>query len=275
MPGGTDQFAVRLCSATNITVSSPGSTVDGTTPNTGDRILLTGQTAPAENRIYQYNGSAVAMTPDPAANIVDGLTCKVSEGTSYGNSTWRLTTNAPIVVGTTALAWVNETNQADAAWKDVADGVARVQLNAAAGTTEYIGYSGGGVALAGANSAFGAFYLDPADFPGLGGAVAKVRLRTVCVGNNIAPGAITITAALKAATGSNGGTTASDVSIPSVAAAIVSAAITPAQQGRVRTDSSEAVAPAAGLYGLTVKASSALAANASQLVVVKLQWRRV
>lgn len=101
--------AVRAVAVTNINTSSPGTAIDGVTLATGDRVLLTAQTTGSQNGIYDFNGSAAALTRSADANddteLRPGTQVFVSEGTTYDNSTWQLTTNGPIVVGTTSLTW--------------------------------------------------------------------------------------------------------------------------------------------------------------------------
>jgi hypothetical protein len=102
--------SVRVLSAANVTVSNPGITaIDGVTLNNGDRVLLVGQTTASENGIYQWNGSAVAMTrttdADTSAQVTAGLFTWVTEGTTYTDSGWILTTKNPITLGTTNLAF--------------------------------------------------------------------------------------------------------------------------------------------------------------------------
>ncbi len=54
--------SVRLGDSANINVASAPATIDGVAPTIGDRVDLTGQTAPAENGLWVWNGAAVAMT---------------------------------------------------------------------------------------------------------------------------------------------------------------------------------------------------------------------
>lgn len=99
---------VRVASTANVTVSSPGTTIDGVTLNTGDRVLLKNQTTTTENGVWTFNGSASALT-----RTVDGVTGELTanatfyaaEGTANADTAWTLTTNDPITVGTTALAF--------------------------------------------------------------------------------------------------------------------------------------------------------------------------
>lgn len=107
--------AVRATVASNITVSNPGTAVfDVVTLANGERLLLRGQTAPAENGPWVFNGSGVALTrpadfanavvAPPATGIINA-TFFVQEGTTFADSSWTLTTNGPITVGTTGLAF--------------------------------------------------------------------------------------------------------------------------------------------------------------------------
>lgn len=106
----TAKTAARAVAVANVTVSNPGTaTFDGVVLVAGDRLLLTAQTAGAENGIYQFNGSASALTrttdADTSVKVTPGMTVFVSEGTLYSDTTWKLTTNSPITLGTTALTF--------------------------------------------------------------------------------------------------------------------------------------------------------------------------
>jgi len=101
--------AVEAASTANVTISGPGTAIDGYTLATGDRVLLKNQTTASENGIYIFNGSASAMTraPDAATNadIVSGMFTFVENGTANATTSWILTTPDPITVGTTALTF--------------------------------------------------------------------------------------------------------------------------------------------------------------------------
>lgn len=107
--------AARVRVGSNVNVASPGATLDGVTMGAGDRVLLTGQTAPAENGIWVWNGAAVAMTraldADSEADLL-GASVFILEGTS-ADTLWTLTTDAPITVGTTALTWTQFNSAGD------------------------------------------------------------------------------------------------------------------------------------------------------------------
>lgn len=94
--------SVRAASTANVTVSSAPATLDGVTLANGDRVLLKNQTAGAENGSYTFTaaGSALTRTTD---GIGPNSFWFVEEGSTNADTAWVITTNAPIVVGTTSL----------------------------------------------------------------------------------------------------------------------------------------------------------------------------
>lgn len=85
-----------------------GQVVDGVTLVTGNRILIKNQAAGAENGIYTVNASGAptrATDADTSAKVNSGLYVFVEEGTANDNTGWVLTTNDPITLATTALAF--------------------------------------------------------------------------------------------------------------------------------------------------------------------------
>jgi hypothetical protein len=100
--------SVRVASASNINLAAPGANVDGVAMNVGDRFLARGQTLGAENGIYVWQGAATpatrAVDADNATEINAGMTVSVEEGTN-ADQLWMLTTDNPIVVGTTILTF--------------------------------------------------------------------------------------------------------------------------------------------------------------------------
>ena len=83
---------VRAASTANVSVSSPGATMDGVTLSTGDRILLKNQSATATNGLYLWMGAAT-----PLQGTADGATALdyfalfivgVREGTTNGATYW-------------------------------------------------------------------------------------------------------------------------------------------------------------------------------------------
>jgi hypothetical protein len=102
--------SVRAASFTNVTVTAPGAALDGVTlsaPN-HDRVLLMGQTAPAENGIWEFNGAASALTrPQDASNpnVSGGLAVSVEEGTVNADRTFVLVSDGAIDVDTDPQAY--------------------------------------------------------------------------------------------------------------------------------------------------------------------------
>lgn len=92
----------------NVTVSNPGTaSFDGVTLSTNDRLLLTSQTAPAENGVYVFNGSGVALTRaadmDAWAEIGGALIGVAAGGTANGSKLVLFTNTATGTLGTTAV----------------------------------------------------------------------------------------------------------------------------------------------------------------------------
>jgi len=114
--------------------------VDGLTYAAGERILLKNQTATEENGVYLVGTVAAGVAPltraldaDGAAEIVPGMLVHVSEGTAAANSWWFLSTNAPITIDTTGLAFVEVPNLSDLAATTNGNGAALIGVEDAAG----------------------------------------------------------------------------------------------------------------------------------------------
>lgn len=99
---------VRVASTANVTVASPGASIDGVSLSVNDRVLLKNQSTGGENGIYVWNGAATPMTraadADSATELLQA-TVTVMEGTVNADTAWMNTTNGPITVGTTALVF--------------------------------------------------------------------------------------------------------------------------------------------------------------------------
>lgn len=101
--------SARAASTANVTVSNPGtSSFDGVTLSNGDRLFLRAQTAPAENGLYTFNGSGVALTR--AADMdawaeIPGAFFAVEEGSTYADTVWLCTANQGGTLGTTAVTF--------------------------------------------------------------------------------------------------------------------------------------------------------------------------
>jgi hypothetical protein len=97
----------RLVATSNVATLSGSQTIDGSATSTGDRVLLTSQTTPSANGIYLTAAGAWsrATDADSSADVSSGMYTYISEGTANADSGWVLTTNDPITLGTTALAF--------------------------------------------------------------------------------------------------------------------------------------------------------------------------
>ncbi|POA33050.1 MULTISPECIES: phage tail protein [unclassified Pseudomonas] len=98
--------SVRVVAAENIVLSG-AQQIDGVAVVSGQRVLVAGQTAAKDNGIYvAANGAWVrAVDANSSAKVTPGLTVMVEEGSANGGSLWRLVTNGPITLGTTALSF--------------------------------------------------------------------------------------------------------------------------------------------------------------------------
>jgi hypothetical protein len=113
--------AVRAATTTAGTLASSfenGDSIDGVTLATNDRILIKNQSTASENGIYTVNASGAptrATDADTGAEMVNA-TVFVSEGTTLAETQWTCSTNAPITIGSTSLAFVQLTAGGGAAW---------------------------------------------------------------------------------------------------------------------------------------------------------------
>lgn len=101
--------SVRVASTGNVSLASPGSTIDGITMAVGDRVLLKDQSTASENGLYEWEGASTSMRRAPDANqageLTAGLQVTVEEGTANADTTWVLTTDGAITIDTTALSF--------------------------------------------------------------------------------------------------------------------------------------------------------------------------
>jgi hypothetical protein len=123
--------AVRVITLSNVTLSGGApATVDGVNLVAEDRVLVAGQSTGSQNGLYYVqtvgagsNGTWVRSTDgNETGEIEAGMIVMVTEGDSYKDTQWKLTTNNPIVIGTTALVF--EQNSAFAFGNIYANGTA-------------------------------------------------------------------------------------------------------------------------------------------------------
>lgn len=106
----------RVASTANITLSGPGSTIDGVTMVANDRVLVKDQSTQSQNGIYIWNGAAVAMTRSSDASTAEELeqaVTTVDEGTSAGSTFRQTQVNFTIDSGN--VIWTNFGTAAPAA----------------------------------------------------------------------------------------------------------------------------------------------------------------
>lgn len=114
LPANTYNNGTLGVGATLTGVSFGALTVDGGTPNIGDRILVKNEGTAPNNGIYSLTVQGAVATLyiltrtadyNNSSNIIEGDQIPVVGGTANTNTTWELTetTNPPVVVGTTAL----------------------------------------------------------------------------------------------------------------------------------------------------------------------------
>ncbi len=102
--------SVRVASdLVNITVASPGASIDSIALSNGDRVLLKDQSTGSENGIYVWNGAATPMTrardADQAFELTPGAMVTVEEGTVNEDTTWIITNDGTITLGATAITF--------------------------------------------------------------------------------------------------------------------------------------------------------------------------
>lgn len=102
--------SVRAATTGNITLSGT-QTVDGVSLIAGDRVLVKNQTTGSQNGVYVVSASGWSRSSDAdtSAEFTSAFAVFVEEGTTNADSGWVLTTDGPITLGTTALAFTQFT----------------------------------------------------------------------------------------------------------------------------------------------------------------------
>lgn len=104
--GLKDKGTCKVATSSNVSIASPGATLDGIAMVLNDPVLVMTNTTASENGKYIWNGAAVPMTRSADMNAsaeFNQAIVSINQGTSAGN-TFRQTTVDPIV-GTTAIAF--------------------------------------------------------------------------------------------------------------------------------------------------------------------------
>jgi hypothetical protein len=97
--------SVRVVAISSITASGT-QTIDGIALVVGDRVLRTGDGAANGIWVVAVGAWSRAADADVSADVTAGMYVAVTEGTIYADTAWILTTNDPIVLGTTPLTFV-------------------------------------------------------------------------------------------------------------------------------------------------------------------------
>lgn len=130
--------SVQLATTADITLSGE-QVIDGVLTSTS-RVLVKNQSTASENGIYVSAAGAWTRSTDADSDseVTCGLTAYVCEGTANADSIWSLTTDDPITVGVTSLAFSNTSTPVGSAIGQVTyfDGSRWVVL--AAGTTDQV-----------------------------------------------------------------------------------------------------------------------------------------
>ena len=118
----------------NITLASPGTTIDGVTMAAGDRVVLAAQTDPIENGVYIFDTDTTALVraeDGDDAGELDGASILIEEGTE-ANSQYQQTAD-DVTPGADAQTWTKigpATGVAPAS--DTAQGVVELSTDAEA-----------------------------------------------------------------------------------------------------------------------------------------------
>ena len=97
----------RVATTANITLNGLQS-IDGVTVVQDDRVLVKHQTSSVNNGIYLADSGdwVRAADFDGSFDVAKGTLINVNEGSTYANTQWSLSGTNPIVVGTTAVTFV-------------------------------------------------------------------------------------------------------------------------------------------------------------------------
>jgi hypothetical protein len=158
--------STRVVTVANITLSGGApSLVDGVTLSLNDRVLVTAQSTASQNGLYKVttvgSGSDGTWARTSDANetgeIEAGMIIMVTEGTIYADTQWKLITDDPITVGSTALTFVQNYSA-----NSITSGTSNVTvltnanvLLSSAGTANVVDVFGTGIKITGTESVTG------------------------------------------------------------------------------------------------------------------------
>jgi hypothetical protein len=110
------KIGCRVAAVANVDIAVGGPvTIQDVSLIAGDRVLLTAQTAAAENGIYVVatNSWLRAGDADNNAEVTSAMAIPVAEGNTANRALWLLVTSGSIVLGTTALTFQRSRNLHD------------------------------------------------------------------------------------------------------------------------------------------------------------------
>lgn len=149
MPGTSALTVVRTVATANVTIASAlegGDTLNGVTLATNDTVLLTAQTAPAENGVYVVVASGAASRHANFASYDGhcGRVFSVQSGSAKAGTFWHCTSNPGGTLGTTAITIVEAPTTGK---NSVEVNAGQLQLSgdtASPGASKYYGTDGAG-----------------------------------------------------------------------------------------------------------------------------------
>lgn len=115
-----------------------GDTIDGVVLATNDRILVKDQASGSENGIYVVAVSGAptrATDADTSAEVTAGMAVTVTEGTANADKIFTLTTNDPITLGSTSIAFASVGSGGAPSWSSITDPSTNLSLAMAANLT--------------------------------------------------------------------------------------------------------------------------------------------
>lgn len=106
--------AVDAASTGNVTLATPGASIDGVALSNPARVLLKNQTDPTQNGIYDWTGAAAALVRSNDADgsgvqgseLRGGTIVYVTDGTANDEKAFAISApNGDAVIGTDAITW--------------------------------------------------------------------------------------------------------------------------------------------------------------------------
>lgn len=120
-----------LAATTGPVVLAGAQTIDGVAVPVGSRVLVKDQAQGKDNGLYLTTAQIWIRTADAdvGSEVTPGLLVHVERGTANGDTLWHLTTDGPIILGTTALTfqWAGGQNAPTPAINDRSKRVANTE----------------------------------------------------------------------------------------------------------------------------------------------------